>query len=64
MKEVVTYMSVKERILSIRLINRNKTHTDFVKEIGVTTAMVVNNENNLIKDKKEGEHNYGMEITN
>ena len=63
MKEVVTYMSVKVRILSIKLINRNKTHPDFVKEIGVTTTMV-NNEKNLIKDEQEGEHNYGMEITN
>ena len=56
-------MSVKVRILSIKLINRNKTHPDFVKEIGVTTTMV-NNEKNLIKDEQEGEHNYGMEITN
>lgn len=56
-------MSVKERILSIKLINRKKTHPDFVNEIGVTTAMVVNNEKNTINVEQEGEKNYGMEIT-
>ena len=44
-------MRVKERILSIKLINRNKTHPDFVNEIGVTTEMVVNEEKNTINDK-------------
>lgn len=56
-------MSVKERILSIKLINRSKTHPDFVNEIGVTTTMVVNKEKNTIKVNQEGEQNYGMEIT-
>lgn len=56
-------MRVKERILSIKLINRNKTHPDFVNEIGVTTAMVVNEEKNTINVNQEGENNYGMEIT-
>ena len=56
-------MSVKERILSIKLINRNKTHPDFVNEIGVTTAMVENKKERTIKVDQEGEQNYGMEIT-
>lgn len=56
-------MNIKERILSIRLINRNEIHPDFVEEIGVTTAMVVNEEKNTKRFNEEGEHNYGMEIT-
>lgn len=56
-------MSVKERILSIKLINRNKTYPDFVNEIGVTTAMVENKEERTIKVDQEGEQKYGMEIT-
>lgn len=56
-------MNIKERILSIRLINRNEIHPDFVDEIGVTTEMVVNEEKNTKRFNEEGEHNYVMEIT-
>ena len=56
-------MNIKERILSMRLINRNKTHPKFVDEIGVTTSMVVNVEKHSKKFNKEGEHVYDMEIT-
>ncbi len=56
-------MNIKERILSMRLINRNKTHPNFVDEIGVTTSMVVNVEKHSKKFNKEGEHAYDMEIT-
>ena len=51
-------MSVKERILSIKLMNRKKTSPDFINEIGVTTAWVVNNDNKyLISSNKKGAKN-------
>lgn len=56
-------MNIKERILSIKLINRNMTHPDFLNEIGVTTATVVKEEKNSKMLNEKGEHNYVMEIT-
>ncbi len=52
-------MNGRERILSIKLIEKEKAHPDFVSTIGIKTSMTVNsNEEN---NDKKGEPYYVME---
>ena len=43
-------MSVKERILSLRLLEMGKSRPEFLEEIGVAVSVKENNGNSAIKE--------------
>lgn len=46
-------MTVKERILAIRILEKERKNSDYFKKIGVQTIMIKKNENSI---HKEGEN--------
>lgn len=55
-------MNIKERIISLKLIEKKKTHLEFLEEIGVAATVKVN-DGNLENEKKNSntkeKNNYG-----